>query len=169
METIFSRQHRVRPRGVAKIRAKTKDWLAVSITSNRKTTNRLGRNRGEGFSRYRRIVAGRPDEERGETVKKDKEGGTENTLEGRKKRVERIRGQDKTPAGANLPHIEGREHVKKATKETHLKATSLRIRHNLSEVILEVIHLAALTVKILKCAAELEVAVKSLSLFPNPA
>lgn len=39
------------PRGVAKIRAKAKDWLAVSITANRKRTKRQGRNKGEGFRR----------------------------------------------------------------------------------------------------------------------
>lgn len=38
---------------MAKIRAKTKDWLAVSITMRRKSTNRKGRRRGEGFRRQR--------------------------------------------------------------------------------------------------------------------
>lgn len=51
LETRFSRQHSVRPRGAAKIRAKNSDWLAVSITTSRNKVNRPGKKRGEGFRR----------------------------------------------------------------------------------------------------------------------
>lgn len=62
---------------MAKIRANTKDWLAVAITTNRKMTNRQGRNRGEGFRRKRRMDGVRLLMEKEERVKGEEEGGTE--------------------------------------------------------------------------------------------
>lgn len=100
---------------MAKIRAKTKDWLAVSITTNRKTTNRQGRNRGEGFRRYGCID--------GVTLR-EKEGGRENKLEGREEREEKEETKEgqareeiednfspvwcQTTAGTKLIHLVGR-------------------------------------------------------------
>lgn len=49
---------------MAKIRAKTKDWLAVSITTSRKTTSRQGKKRGEGLRRYRCTAAVRLEREK---------------------------------------------------------------------------------------------------------
>ena len=48
---MLSRKHRVSPRGVAMIKAKPRDWLAVSMTTNRKATRRQGRKYGEGLAR----------------------------------------------------------------------------------------------------------------------
>lgn len=137
---------------MAKIRARTRDWLAVSITARRKSTRRQGRKRGEGLRRKRCRDAVKYEREK--AVRDGREARDMTEREEREAKEEMAERVDETvgkvscvkwegSAAKNLPNAGVKYLVRKLTKWVHFEVIHRKIWRNLDVPAFKNIHLVA--------------------------